>query len=213
MKILNVIVVVFMLGIVSLSHAQTVTIGTQEWMTKNLDVTTFRNGDTIPEAKTAREWRKAGYNKQPVWCYCEYNIEKGQYYGKLYNGYAVYDTRGLSPNGWHIPSSSEWKELNITLGEYAGKKMKSITGWINNKKKNRIGTNSVNFAGIPSGRCDDNGDYIEINSRAYFWSYEFLDNNNGRYLARYLNSDSRFLGSFMSTNKNEGFSVRCIKDK
>ena len=41
-------------------------IGNQIWMSRNLDVVTFRNGDTIPEAKTKAEWLKAGGKRQPA---------------------------------------------------------------------------------------------------------------------------------------------------
>ena len=51
------------------SYAQNVTIGTQVWMTKNLNVSTFRNGDPIPVAKSDEEWIRAAENEQPAWCY------------------------------------------------------------------------------------------------------------------------------------------------
>lgn len=104
--------------------SQTVTIGTQVWMTKNLDVSTFRNGDPIPEAKTKEEWKKAGENKQPAWCYYDNNSANGAQYGKLYNWYAVNDSRGLAPVGYHIPSDAEWTILVDFLGDEAGNKMK-----------------------------------------------------------------------------------------
>ena len=108
-----------------------VTIGTQVWTTKNLDVATFRNGDAIPEAKTNKEWEAAGENKQPAWCYYENNTANGTKYGKLYNWYAVNDARGLAPTGWHIPTYGEWTVLFTYLGveDDAGKKMKSTSGW------------------------------------------------------------------------------------
>ena len=110
---------------------QTVTIGTQVWMTKNLDVSTFRNGDGIPQAKTDEEWEAAGDNKQPAWCYYENNAANGTKYGKLYNWYAVNDARGLAPAGYHIPTDEEWTVLSTFLGgeDVAGKKMKSTSGW------------------------------------------------------------------------------------
>ena len=62
-----------------------VTIGKQVWMAKNLDVTHFRNGDAIPEAKTAAEWQKAGLEKKSAWCYYDGKKENDKLYGKLYN--------------------------------------------------------------------------------------------------------------------------------
>jgi len=110
---------------------KSVKIGTQVWMTKNLDVSVFRNGDTIPEAKTDEEWREAGENQQPAWCYSANDPKNGQKYGKLYNWYAVNDSRGLAPTGWHIPSDVEWTILEDYLGDDADKKLKSTSGWNN----------------------------------------------------------------------------------
>ena len=53
----------------TLVKGQTIKIGTQVWMTKNLNVDKFRNGDPIPESKTTNEWQSALINKQPAWCY------------------------------------------------------------------------------------------------------------------------------------------------
>ena len=118
-----------------------VPIGKQVWMTKNLDVAKFRNGDPIPEAKTDEEWVKAGENEQPAWCNYDNNPANGSKYGKLYNWYAVNDPRGLEPQGWHIPSNDEWTVLTDYLGGElnAGAKMKSKTGWAEDGN----GTNST----------------------------------------------------------------------
>lgn len=86
----------------------------KEWMDKNLDVSTFRNGDPIYEASTDEEWKNAYKNSEPAWCY--YEKENG----KLYNCYAVNDQRGLAPEGWHIPNKKEWKE-NISYSGITGK--------------------------------------------------------------------------------------------
>jgi uncharacterized protein (TIGR02145 family) len=112
-------------------QAQTVTIGTQVWTTKNLDVSTFRNGDVIPQASTDEAWEAAGENKQPAWCYYDNDPKNGTKYGKLYNWYAVNDPRGLAPEGYHIPTDAEWTVLTDYLGgeRSESKKMKSTSGW------------------------------------------------------------------------------------
>ena len=114
-----------LIGTGSAIFSQTVTIGTQVWMTKNLDVSTFRNGDPIPEVKTQEEWEEAGKNKQPAWCYYDNDPKNGEKYGKLYNWYAVNDPRGLAPTGWHVPTDAEWRTLTVYLGSYEGTKLKS----------------------------------------------------------------------------------------
>jgi uncharacterized protein (TIGR02145 family) len=88
-----------------------VQIGNQIWMTKNLNLDVFSNGDIILEAKSLKEWNLAFENKQPAWCYYKNKKGSGKEYGKLYNYYAVIDTRGLAPEGWHIPSLDEWNQL------------------------------------------------------------------------------------------------------
>ena len=50
-------------------YYDSIKIGNQEWMTRNLDVDRFRNGDLIPHIKSNEEWEKARENEQPAWCY------------------------------------------------------------------------------------------------------------------------------------------------
>jgi uncharacterized protein (TIGR02145 family) len=106
-------------------------IGNQIWMTKNLNVDTFRNGDSIPQAKNIEQWIIAAENKLPAWCFYQFDIQFGKKYGKLYNWYAVNDARGLAPKGYHVPSISEWTVLLDFLGgaDVAGKSLKSKDGW------------------------------------------------------------------------------------
>ena len=126
MKNLFSLLLVVIIGKGTATFSQTVTIGTQEWMTKNLDVSTFRNGDPIPEAKTDEEWKKADEEGLPAWCYYDNDTANGAKYGKLYNWYAVNDSRGLATVGYHIPSDAEWTKLIDFLGYYNGNNMKSM---------------------------------------------------------------------------------------
>ena len=108
-----------------------VKIGTQIWSNKNLDVSTYRNGDPIPEVQDKTAWANLTTG---AWCYYENKTSKGSTYGKLYNWHAVNDPRGLAPKGYHIPTDEEWTILTDYLGgKYqggeAGTKMKSTSGW------------------------------------------------------------------------------------
>jgi uncharacterized protein (TIGR02145 family) len=117
-----------------------VRIGTQVWSTRNLDVSYFRNGDRIPQAKTAEDWAMAFDTMRPAWCYYENNpefgarsgmpVEESRAYGKLYNWFAVNDPRGLAPEGWHIPSFEEWEILTRYLGGVvlADKQLMAVMG-------------------------------------------------------------------------------------
>ena len=82
-----------------------VSICSQTWMFKNLNVDRYRNGDPIPNVTDPAIW--AGLT---TGAYCYYNNDSATYavvYGKLYNWYAVNDPRGLAPEGWHVPSDVE----------------------------------------------------------------------------------------------------------
>ena len=129
------LIFILLIGFGCIAYAQTVTIGTQVWMTKNLDVSTFRNGDPIPQAKTNEEWKNA---RGPAWCYYKNDPVNGTKYGKLYNRFAINDARGLAPQGYHIPSQVEWIKLTDYLGgrgPSAKTKLKSSSGWKSTTRK------------------------------------------------------------------------------
>ena len=183
------------------SGSNEVTIGEQVWMTQNLNVDTFRNGDPIPRAVTAEQWREAGKSRQPAWCYYDNFWENGEIHGKLYNWYAVNDPRGLAPVGYHIPSDAEWTELENFLGTYdAGIKMKSTSGW----RSYGSGTNSSGFSGFPGGVCQWDGFFENIGFYGWWWS------STDAWM-RYLNYDEdKVLRG--GIGKECGASVRCLRD-
>jgi len=185
-----------------------VKIGNQEWASENLNVSTFRNGDAIPEAQTREAWVKAGEEGKPAWCYYDNDPENGNKYGRLYNWYAVTDPRGLAPSGWHIPSDEEWTTLADNLGgddDAAGKKMKSKAGWYDNGN----GSNTSGFSGLPGGGRNDDGPFYYIGSYGTWWSSteDSADGAWGRGLSYGDGSVDRGDGS-----KTHGFSVRCLRD-
>ena len=186
---------------------KTVVIGNQTWMAENLNVDKFRNGDPIPEAKTKEEWKKAGEEGKPVWCYYNNDSTNGRIFGKLYNWYCVNDSRGLAPEGWQIPTDLQWKELTIFLGdeEIAGQKMKSKNGW----SENGNGSNDSGFSGLPGGNRTGSGRFFnpEFGKQGIWWSKD--DINHFAYHFYLL--DDGILPAPCSP-KQEGLSVRCIKD-
>jgi hypothetical protein len=83
-----------------------------EWMTENLSVTTFRNGDSIQQITNKEDWEKAGNNKVPAWTY---KTVKDSTQVVVYNYYAAIDARGLAPNGWRIPTINELESFSIEI--------------------------------------------------------------------------------------------------
>ena len=189
------------------ASTEEVTIGKQVWMTKNLNVDKFRNGDPVPEAKTVEEWVEAGRNKQPAWCYYNNDPDNGDRYGKLYNWYAVNDPRGLAPKGWKIPSSGDWSLLiDFLSGEsVAGKKMKSNSGWENDGN----GTNESGFSGLPGGARGYDGTFGYVGEYGYWMSSTEFSTSNA--WARYLDYGNGNVKEF-HYSKVGGASVRCIRD-
>lgn len=190
-----------------------VIIGNQVWMTENLNVDKFRNGDPIPQAKTYEEWETAGENGQPAWCYYDNAPKNGEKYGKLYNWYAVNAPRGLAPVGFHVPSDAEWEKLVVYLGSDAGEKMKSKRGWDNYQIGAEIwsgnGSNDSRFYGLPGGSRYYVGDYYGIGYLGYWWSStEF---NTVSAWGRGLGSDDG-VAYRSNYSKTFGFSVRCLRD-
>lgn len=194
-----------------------ITIGKQVWMTTNLNVDKFRNGDPIPQAKTDQEWQKAGYSKQPAWCYYNNDSANGDKFGKLYNWYAVNDPRGLAPAGWHVPDDSEWAALMEYLeGEKkektAGSKLKSKTGW----KDNGNGSNASGFTALPAGTRSYMGPFNSFGGASVWWSgtESNVSKLQGAYTGAWgysVNYHNNFFDR-KSYNKIDGKSVRCVKN-
>lgn len=171
-------------------------IGEQIWMTQNLSVTKFQNGDAIPEARTDSEWTKAGELKQPAWCFYNNDTVNGEKYGRLYNWYAVNDKRGLAPKGWHIADASEWNKLSSDLGgeRAAGAKLKS---------------GDTGFAGLLPGFRDSDGQFHSNDIVGYWWASAKNSTSAWCFSINYI-SDA--FNSNNSGDKQKGFSVRCIRD-
>jgi uncharacterized protein (TIGR02145 family) len=196
-----------------------VQIGEQIWMTRNLDVEVYRNGDTIPQITDPEEWINAD---EGAWCYYENEEEHGKNFGKLYNWYAVNDPRGLAPEGWRVASDDDWKELEIFLGlseddvdDWAyrglneGGKLKDTKSAYWNLP-NIGATNEYNFDALPAGyRSDQTGEFKSLYNGCAWWtssSYTFTG-----VIGRGLHMNEAGISRF-NFGKYAGFSVRCIKD-
>jgi uncharacterized protein (TIGR02145 family) len=185
----------------------TIVIGKQQWMEKNLDVVTYRNGDIIPQVTDPTAWAALTTG---AWCYYNNDPANGAIYGKLYNGYAVNDARGLAPQGWHIPTDAEWDTLSIKIGgnSVAGGKMKT-TGTTRWTTPNTDATNESGFAGLPGGGRFSGGTFSNVGTNGYWWSATDLFISNTWY--RYLLYDNGNLYR-SGHNKANGVSIRCLRD-
>ena len=210
MKKLNLIITLLAVLIVSMGCKKVGKIGNQIWATKNLDVATYRNGDAIPQVQDSAAWNILTTG---AWCYYENNSANGTTYGKLYNWYAVNDSRGLAPTGYHIPTSAEWSTLTTYLGgmQIAGGKMKEsgTSHWIS---PNTDATNSSGFTGLPGGyRNESSGIFGGIGTIGWWWTSGGVGNNKA-WDVKLRNDEGEVSGYGNGAPIRFGMSVRCIKD-
>ena len=188
--------------------AHDVTIGTQVWTGCNLDVTTYRNGDPIPEVTDQATWESLTTG---AWCYYN-NDPLNNEYGKLYNWYAVNDPRGLAPVGYHIPTDAEWTTLSTFLGgeAVAGSKLKQ-TGFCHWLTPNYAATDETGFTAFGGGYRYDVTGFNNLKEMGEFWSsteYNITPETAWTRTLYYASAD--IYRSFIF--KIEGMSVRLIKD-
>jgi uncharacterized protein (TIGR02145 family) len=188
---------------------QEVTIGTQVWMQKNLAVSHYRNGDSIPEIRDSAAWDAA---RTGAWCWYNNDSSNDATYGKLYNWYALNDPRGLAPAGWHVSSDAEWDTLVIFLGGQliAGGKMKEA-GTAHWFPPNTDATNSSGFTGLPGGSLFGNGKFGLIGPYGTWWSSTPFQDFQAWYRTLQYNSAAIY-GTHHDATTRYGFSVRCVKD-
>jgi uncharacterized protein (TIGR02145 family) len=186
----------------------TIRIGTQVWMAANLKTTRYRDGSIIPNVSDATQW---GNVSTGAWVHYGNETRNDSLYGKLYNGQAVIDTRGLCPSLWRIPTRDDWDRLTGFLGgsALAGKKMKSRTGWTPNGGDGN-GTNDSGFDGKPSGLRWFNGSghifFINAGSSAVWWS---SDSSTSSHLVLRSGNDEARREWYSSLS---GAAVRCVRE-
>lgn len=190
---------------------KTIKIGTSEWLKSNLNVNTFANGIPILEVKTVADWRKAFNEQKPAYCYYDFKDINEIKYGKLYNWFAIINAGKLAPIGWHIPSGDEWNELKDFLGsdiKTISLKLKSKKGWLGGKNENANGDNTSGFTALPGGYLNRYS-FAHKGRLAVYWGTDYRPHGGPFFLV--LNSRNTLDGQ--AHDYNEGFSVRCIKNK
>jgi len=222
----------------------TVQLGEQLWMAENLKVIHYNNGDEIPNGYADSDWKDlstGAFSTFPsdwVDIYAinidgnvsyEETIPCGdncaEIYGNLYNWYAVNDSRGICPIGWHVPSEEEWQTLELFLGIgswyilntgniYRGTNEASkLAGnkdlWMDGNLENNQDFGTSNFNALPGGERSDSGSFRTLTSRANFWT----SSSNSIYTSWYRRIGRDDEKIWRHANFVEaGMSVRCLKD-
>ena len=188
------------------NYYPSVIIGTQEWLAENLKVSHYNNGESIIHKTDSLNWDDG---TDGAWCYYKNDILNNAEYGKLYNWFAVNDSRGICPRGWKIPADSEWDILVNFLGGAwaAGGKIKEA-GSSHWNTPNNGATNISGLTALPGGMRDFDGTFADNNSYGYFWStWQNHPTTRHRWELRYYQT---LLAPF-NVAMGDGYSCRCIK--
>lgn len=206
------------------NHYAVVHIGEQTWMAENLKTTKYRNEESIPNVTDNAAW---GALTTGAWCHYFNNAENDVKYGKLYNWYAINDSRKIAPEGWHVPTEVDWSTLEnyliangfnydgTTIGNKIPKALAANFDWNSSSGEGTIGNdltknNSSGFSGLPGGYRDLLGAFVSPGNNCIWWSHTESDEINA--WSRYLYLHFNYVISNVFP-KTYGFSVRCVKDE
>jgi len=220
---------------VDANHYDAVVFGNQIWMAQNLKVTHYPNGDPIPNVTDNSAWANLVDNNTDD-AYCYYNNNSGNEadtYGVLYTYAAAIaddwtkdkvENQGICPDGWHLPTDIEWKQLEMFLGmsqssaddmNWRGTNEGSkLAGneplWTNGALDSNAEFGVSDFVGLPGGhRRQASGVYSGLGGTSHWWSATEGSNSTAYY--RHLNKDNSGVHR-LAYDKSIGFSVRCVKD-
>lgn len=201
----------------------TITFGSQTWLVQNLRTTKYSNGDTI--GTTYPQNKDISGESEPRYQWPPFGIEaQAATKGRLYSWYAVTDSRGLCPTGWHVPSHSEWTTLGNYLisnnfgyegsGSDIAKAMASENGWTVSNTSGTPGndpaTNNMSgFSAIAVGTRKITN-LTADGQIASFWTTTDYYASTARVVEIWA-SNSELMGNVLN-EKYCGASVRCVKD-
>lgn len=185
----------------------TVNLNSGNWTFKNLNVSHFVNGDTIPQAITNQDWEKAAREKKPAWCYYENNSDNQYVHGKLYNWYALSDPRGLATSNYVIPNIELYEGLVLDAGgaSNAITSLKCLDAWQNEEYSDV----SIGFDATPSGFRDEKGNFLNKDVSSRFWSKD--ENGSEAYffgIDKKENTNNLLIKS--EASKGFGYSIRLV---
>lgn len=210
---------------------KTVQIGEQTWMASNLKVTRYADGTAITFVEDQGEWY---HFTRDTAAYCWYdNVRTNGYaYGALYTWPAAVGRtpgselipsgiQGVCPDGWHIPSDGEWKQLEKHLGmsqtDANSSKWRGVDQGAQLKEDGSRRWTSPNislpaevgFEALPGGFRHGSGEFMELNNSARFWTSS--GRGYGFAWVRGLDYDKATVYREF-TGVYRGHSVRCVKD-
>ena len=196
----------------------TITIGTRVWFKENLRTTKFKDGSEIQPVTEKAAWVTL---TTPGYCWYENNVANKTIYGGLYNGYAVKESSGLCPTGWHVATDADWVDMEMAFGlpqaqayitgdrgeaENVGGHLKDLQHW---DAPNSGADNSSGFSALGTGYRRDTGDFEWLGQWAGFYTSTAPDASH--LFQRYLGYDEVGVARLVYP-LTYGYSIRCVKD-
>lgn len=181
-----------------------IVIGRQVWLIENLRTAHYNNGQPIIQAE-------GNYDDGGCWDFND-DPEINETYGKLYNYFAVTDSRGICPVGYRIPTEEDWIILSEYLGgnSVAGGSLKhaSLDYW---KSPNEGATNESGFSALGAGFREMDGTFQAFGYTCYFWSSTAIPTSS-QASSFGLGYGDKTCGINSVGSKRAGLSVRCIME-
>lgn len=192
---------------------KTIKIGSQIWMAENLKATKFNNGDSILKEEDETTW-----SQLVKAAYCNYENDETNIikYGRLYNWYAVNDSRNICPQGWRVPSKEDFETLiyySDNLDNYIkpGRPLKEFghRNWEDYRQIYIMGTNITGFTGLPGGYKLPWG-FSSIRRTGIWWSSTSGSDLHAWSMYLLYDRDDAYIDGLRG--KNDGLCIRCIKN-
>lgn len=209
---------------------QVVQIGSQVWMAENLKVTRYADGTSVPYKASEADWAATSAS-QRGYGWLDGNSAHKHTYGAFYNWLAASNgqsssanpssTQGICPDGWHLPSDEEWKEMEKAIGMSSteandidlrgtteGGELKE-TGTSLWTSPNTGATNEHGFNGRPNGYVSKFGKYEDSTIEGSWWTATEASTDNAWYRGVYFDHSRIRRNNY---GKIDGFGVRCVRD-
>jgi len=197
-----------------------VAIGDQCWFAENLRTEHYANGDAIPGELSDSDWYETSTGAQAI-----YNNDDSflSTHGRLYNWYAVDDSRGLCPSGWHVPTDAEFMTLEMALG--MSESEANSTGWRGTDQGAQMksspsddpfwdGTNTSGYSAMTGGFRYYEGWYYGgtiDEGQTFFWTSTPI--GIGAYYRGLVGGVSEIARFDLDNDPRDGVSIRCVRDE